>query len=154
MKRFEIGSELLTSSDALEMQWFITSKYLKDTTLHIHMTVVATRSRINDSFTEKTFSDKTCCFPSSTLPGQLKYGAAIIGWSSRKTVPNVWIEYPHNGAGYRKVDSLRSLKADLGHGSLGIGKNGSSDHLVGSSSYLGKHYPVWDNITYSAINQS
>ena len=47
--------------------------------LIIYLTVIATRSRISDSFTETLFFDKTCCFPNSTLPGQLMYGAAIIG---------------------------------------------------------------------------
>ena len=50
------------------------------------------------------------------------YGAAIIGWSSSEIVPNVWIEYPQNGAKYREVDSPRSLIADLGHGFMGMAK--------------------------------
>ena len=68
------------------------------------------------------FFDKTCCSPNSTLPGQLMYGAAIIGWSSREIVPNVWISHPHNGARNREVDSLRDLNTDLGHGLVGKAK--------------------------------
>ncbi len=68
------------------------------------------------------FFDKTCCSPNSTLPGQLMYGAAIIGWSSREIVPNVWIEYPYNEAENREEGSLRSLNADLGHGFMGMAK--------------------------------
>jgi hypothetical protein len=45
----------------------------------LNSAVIATRSRINDSFIGIYLPDKTCCFPSSTLPGQLMYGAAIIG---------------------------------------------------------------------------
>ncbi len=50
------------------------------------------------------------------------YGAAIIGWSSREIVPNVWIEYPYNEAENREEGSLRSLKAELGHGFMGMAK--------------------------------
>ena len=50
------------------------------------------------------------------------YGAAIVGWSSREIVPNVWIEYPQDEAKYREVDSHRSLKADIGHGFMGMAK--------------------------------
>ncbi len=37
-------------------------------------------------------------------------------------VPNVWISYPYNGARNRKVDSLRGLNTDLGHGLVGMAK--------------------------------
>ena len=50
------------------------------------------------------------------------YGVAIIGWSSREIVPNVWISHPHNGARSREVDSHRSLNTDLGHGWVGMAK--------------------------------
>ena len=50
------------------------------------------------------------------------YGAAIVGWSSREIVPNVWIEYPQNGAKNREMDSPRSLNTDIGHGFMGMAK--------------------------------
>ena len=34
------------------------------------------------------FFDKTCCSPNSTLPEQLMYGAAIIGWPDRRESTN------------------------------------------------------------------
>ena len=68
------------------------------------------------------FFDKTCCSPNSTLPGQLMYGAAIIGWSSLKIVPNVRISYLHNGARNREADCLRGLNTDLGLGLVGMAK--------------------------------
>jgi len=66
--------------------------------------------------------DRTCCSPNSTLPGQLMYGEAIIGWSSWENVPKTWIVNPHSQAESREVDSLRGLNTDIGHGSVSMAK--------------------------------
>lgn len=67
-------------------------------------------------------SDKTCCSPNSTLLGQLVYGEAITGWSSREIVPKTWIVNPHSQAINREVDSLRGLNTDIGHGLVSMAK--------------------------------